>query len=686
MTAAGAPVIALGQSSDRIRSVREFENVWIPMYDGVRLAARIWLPEDAEQWPVPAILNYCPYFARLFTRPNDDARFPYYARRGYACVRVDIRGSGDSDGRPLDEYVKQEQDDALEIIAWIARQPWCTGAVGMEGISWSGFNCLQVAARQPPALAAIITHCSTDDRYTDDAHYKGGCVIHDMLNWGTVFLAFQGQAPDPDITGRSGWRERWLERLGAVEFNLGNWLTHPHRDAFWRHASVNENYGAIKCPVYAIGGWVDAYRNSVFRLLAGLSVPRKGLIGPWTHIYPHQGDPGPAIGYLDAALRWSEHWLKGVDTGIMTEPVLRVWMQDTPAVAGLPQVPGRWVAESSWPTPRLQEQVLFLTGSRQLELNAPVESQLELAPIQTVGVASGNWCPSGAGAADDLAIELSGDQRLDDARSLCFDSAPLEQPFEILGAPIVALDLSVDKPVAYVAVRLNIVASTGESRRVTYGVLNLCHRNGSERPVAMQPGHRYLVKVPLDHAAQRFPRGSRLRVALSTAYWPLVLPSPEPVRLTLFAGVSSVTVPIRTPRDDDAALRPFSAPYVPPVAVAAVSGQPGSRQVEWDVGGKRQVIHHNVGNGVALLQAIDTRLVGDSKMRCEIHENSTDAEIGYQFVAGWERGDLRPRIVATSLTTTTRTHFEVRGNIDAFDGEDRIFTRTWSQSIARDLV
>ena len=263
---------AIGDSSlpnNYPHKFREIENSWIPMSDGVRLAARIWLPEGTANEPVPAILNYCPYYARMHTRLKDDQRFPYYAGHGYACLRVDIRGSGNSDGLPMDEYVKQEQDDAVEIIKWIASQPWCSGAVGMEGLSWSGFNCLQVAARRPPALKAVLTHCFTDDRYADDAHYKGGCVVDDMFAWGTVFMAIQGQPADPAIIGDDGWRERWLERLNAVEFNIGTWMSHQHKDAFWKHASVSEDYDRVQCPVYAIGGWVDGYRNSVCRTLAG---------------------------------------------------------------------------------------------------------------------------------------------------------------------------------------------------------------------------------------------------------------------------------------------------------------------------------------------------------------------------------------------------------------------------------
>ena len=191
----------------------------------------------------------------------------------------DIRGSGDSEGLPQDEYVKQEQDDGVEIIAWLARQPWCTGKVGQYGISWGGFSALQVAARQPPALKAIITHCSTDDRYTDDAHYEGGCIIQDMFVWGISHTANGTRPPDPAIVGER-WREMWMERLNHLDFYVANWLTHQQRDAFWKHASVDEDYGQIKCAVYAVGGWVDAYNCAIPRMLAGLKCPRKGLIRP----------------------------------------------------------------------------------------------------------------------------------------------------------------------------------------------------------------------------------------------------------------------------------------------------------------------------------------------------------------------------------------------------------------------
>jgi len=168
--------------TDFPRRVRVVENDWIPLSDGTRLAAKLWLPEDAEEDPVPAILEYLPYRKRDATAHRDSIRHPYVAGHGYAIARVDIRGTGDSDGIILDEYLPQEQEDAVEVLAWLAAQPWCTGSLGMFGISWGGFNGLQVAARRPPGLKAIITVGSTDDRYADDVHYNGGDRKSTRLN------------------------------------------------------------------------------------------------------------------------------------------------------------------------------------------------------------------------------------------------------------------------------------------------------------------------------------------------------------------------------------------------------------------------------------------------------------------------------------------------------------------------
>jgi hypothetical protein len=272
-------------------AVEEHENVWIEMADGARLAARIWLPEGAESAPVPAILEYIPYRKRDMTAVRDSLMHPYIAGHGYACVRVDLRGSGESDGVLTDEYLPQELDDGVAVIDWLARQPWCDGKVGMIGISWGGFNGLQIAALRPPALQAVISACSTDDRYADDIHHMGGCLLGDNLSWASVMFAYNSLPPDPALVGER-WHAMWLERLRGSGLWLDTWLGHQRRDGYWRHGSICEDFGAVQCPVYAVSGWADGYSNAVFRLLAGLDVPRKGLIGPWAHRYPHIGEPG----------------------------------------------------------------------------------------------------------------------------------------------------------------------------------------------------------------------------------------------------------------------------------------------------------------------------------------------------------------------------------------------------------
>ncbi|MEY8839860.1 CocE/NonD family hydrolase, partial [Cribrihabitans sp. XS_ASV171] len=296
--------------TDFPRKVREIENIWIPMPDGTKLAARIWLPEDAEADPVPAILEYLPYRKRDGTVERDHLTHPYFAGHGYAGVRVDMRGTGDSEGVCLGEYLMQEQDDALAVIEWLAAQPWCSGKVGMIGISWGGFNGLQVAARQPQALGAVITLCSTDDRYADDIHFMGGAMLTEKLGWGATAFAIANTPPDPAIVG-DRWRDMWVERLENNGLWFLDWVRHQRRDAFYQHGSICEDYSAVQVPVYAVGGYADGYTNPIFRMMQNLSCPRKALVGPWAHKYPHFATPGPRIGFLQEALRWWDQHLKG---------------------------------------------------------------------------------------------------------------------------------------------------------------------------------------------------------------------------------------------------------------------------------------------------------------------------------------------------------------------------------------
>jgi hypothetical protein len=670
------------------REIREIENLWIPLADGCRLAARVWMPADAEAHPGPALLEFLPYRKRDFMRARDEPMHSYFAGHGYASVRVDLRGTGDSDGVILDEYSQQEHDDALEIIDWIAAQPWCSGAVGMMGISWGGFNSLQVAALRPPALKAIITLCSTDDRYADDAHYMGGCLLSENLQWGSILLTYNALPPDPELVGER-WRALWMARLeNAVPFPA-LWMGHQRRDDYWKHGSVCEDFAAIACPVYAIGGWADGYSNAVPRLLAGLSCPRKGLVGPWAHNFPHDAVPGPCIGFLQEALRWWDHWLKGLDTGIMQEPLYRVWMQDS--VAPLPtyeERPGRWVAEQAWPSPRIVEQRLFLNPGR-LETAATQATSLVFASPQTMGLSGGDWCAFGSEG------EMPLDQRGDDGRSLTFDSDPLPERLEILGAPVATLSLAIDRPCGMIAVRLNDLAPDGASTRVTYGLLNLTHRDGHERPTPLAPGQRYEVRVQLNDIAHAFPAGNRIRLAVSTAYWPIAWPSPEAVTVTLFSGTSALALPVRPPRAEDATLRPFEAPERGPLSSGHTALKPAAfkRTIERDLMSHETIYTQHSDGGefggasLARFEDIDLDIGYSILKRFRIGESdplSARAELVQKALL--RRGAWQARIETHSRLTASVAAFHFNTDLAAFEGDEQVFTRTWNLAIPRDLV
>lgn len=667
-------------------AVRVIENCWIPMSDGCRLAARIWLPVDAELSPVPAVLEYIPYRKRDFTRARDEPMHHYFAGYGYAAVRVDLRGSGDSDGLLLDEYLQQEHDDALEVIRWIAQQLWCSGAVGMMGKSWGGFNSLQVAARRPPELKAIIAVCSTDDRYLDDVHYMGGCLLNENLTWGSVLMSYNACPPDPELVGER-WRAMWRDRLEHAVFFPEVWLQHPHRDNYWKHGSVCEDYGAITCPVYAIGGWSDAYSNAIPRLLAGLKVPRKGLIGPWAHLYPHDGVPGPAIGFLQEALRWWDQWLKGADTGIMAEPMLRVWMQES--VQPKPfhkHRPGRWVSETQWPSPRIAHKRHWLNPDR-LSGAATGETQLDLRSPQTTGLDAGAWCGFGAPG------EAPPDQRGDDGCSLTFDSDAFHERLEILGAPVATLEIATDRAVAFIAVRLNDIASDGASARVTYGLLNLTHRAGHEHPELLKPGKRYLVTVTMNDIAHSFPAGHKMRLAVATCYWPIAWPAPQPVTLSLFTGKSFVDLPVRPSDPRDAAIRPFA----PPECAAAETTELRPAAL------KRIVERDRATNETLYTISSDG---GDSDSAKPVHIKAIDLEIGHTMLKRFRIGEADPgraqaEVIAktrfrrgawnTRIETRTRfssspEDFVLEAELAAYEGDEPFFTRVWTQRVKRNLL
>ena len=579
------------------------------------------------------------------------------------------------------EYLKQEQDDGLEIISWIARQPWCTGAVGMIGNSWGGFNGLQIAARRPQELKAVISSCSTDDRYEDDLHHQGGCVTSCTLEWASTMFTMNAKPPDPrHVDDR--WREMWFERMENNEPWAEEWLRHPRKDEFWKQGSVYVNYDDIQCPIYMVGGWTDPYVGVILRFLSNYSGAKKGLIGPWGHGYGHDQPPGPNMGFLQESLRWWDHWLRDADTGIMEDPMLTMWMPEAvPPEIHYTERPGRWFSEASWPTPNVDSRVFFLSDHTLDEEPQP-EGRIDHLGVQTAGRDGGEWASFG------YLPDWPPDQRNDDGLSISLTSAPLTERLEILGSPLAKLSVAADRPAAVISVRLCDVGPTGESTLITRRMLNLTHRDSDEHPEPLEPGKRYVVTVPLGAIAYAVPSGHRLRLAVSPTYWPFAWPSPEPVTLSLFTGESSrLELPVRSTSVQDLDVPNFDEPEAgPPIEVERLEPGSYSREHHLDILTGKLESMYSGGMGRVRLGHSGIESGGSSDWKYSITEGdplSASAEFNRSMSTG--RGDWQITVQTRSTWTCDLMHFHLTSELEAFEGDERVFDRTWRSTIPRDL-
>jgi hypothetical protein len=657
------------------RQVVEHADWGIEMPDGCRLSARVWMPVDADQNPVPVILEHLPYRKRDGTIVRDQYTHPWMAGHGYACIRTDMRGSGESDGLLEDEYLEQELQDACDVIAWVAAQPWCNGNVGMMGISWGGFNGLQVAARRPDALKAVITICSTVDRFADDIHYKGGCLLLENFGWSSNMLSYSSRPPDPALVGDK-WKEMWLHRLENQPWHLSTWLRHQHRDAYWKHGSVCEDYSAIQAAVLSIGGWHDGYRNTISHLVENLDAPVKGIVGPWNHKYPHYAGPKPAIGFLQEAKRWWDRWLKGEATGVENNPAYRAYVMDSmPPKRWYDERPGRWIAKADWPS-GLNIQTLHLMTNGELgnevsEINAKVSSPPDC------GTQGGEYFPFA------FSDELPGEQTPDDDNSACFDTDQYAQAIDIVGAAEIAFSVRSNKSQGQLAVRLCDVQPDGSVALITHGFINLCHHESHEFPAELVPGKVIQVTLKLDQCAYHLPAGHRVRVAVSNAYWPFIWPSPEQGELTLLAGKLALPVQPHSQEaewefEEPEGAEPWNCEVLRPASYSRTTDTQSDGVVVTTVlsdAGENRDLQHGLISGTKLQEQFFIDPGDLHSARCTSH---------WQQVGG--RDGQMWRTEAQASMTSDQSRFHTKAHLRAYLNEELVFERHFDDSIDRDLV
>ncbi len=539
------------------QSVHILENVRIAMRDGVTLSATLWLPGDAADGTrVPAILELIPYRKDDWRWMSDRARMRYFAEHGFAGCRVDVRGTGSSEGIALDEYARDETLDGVEVVGWLAAQPWCNGNVGMWGISYGGFTSIQVAAERPPALKAIAPMYATDDRYTDDVHYFGGCLTaSDVSQYAVSQIGMNALPPRPTFAGPD-WVNRWRTRLEQTPPWLLHWLRHQTDGPYYRQGSLAPDYDRIACAIYNLGGWMDGYTNAAWRMHLRCPAPSRTLIGNWGHLLPDTAFPGPNVDYLDELVRFFGTWLRGDDVGLDDEPDLIAFVREHAPPETFPAAwPGVWRGYRRAALNAAPRQTWWLAGD-ELSTDRPAAATKRSVTHQPTWGSNGPLA-SGAGASPN---GLWRDLRLDDATALTYTSAPMASPLDILGMPAVTLEIRSDMPTAHLVARLSAIAPDGTACLISWGALNLTHRDSHAAPRQLDPAQTYSVTLALKATGYRVAIGHRLRLTLATAHWPLIWPAPDPGAVHVIAGGARVSrVDLSLAPDETPIHRPLKA-------------------------------------------------------------------------------------------------------------------------------
>lgn len=668
--------------------------------DGVALSANLWLPVPVpapapagEEARFPAILEMIPYGKDSWRRNADVARGTYFAQRGFAFCRLDVRGTGSSGGVALDEYTAVETQDGYDAVEWLAAQPWCTGAVGMWGISYGGFTSIQVAKLRPPHLRAIVPVMATDDRYRTDVHYIGGCVTASELSQYAVSqLAMNAMPPDPAFRPDT-WRSDWLARLEATPPWLFEWLRRQHDGPYWRQGSLAPEYDAIDAAVLNIGGWMDSYVDAAFRMQARCSAPSRTIVGNWVHSLPATATPGPNLDELHEMIRFFDRWLRGTPNGVDEEPPVTWFERDYAEPEPFPtSLPGRWRAASAYPHPSVRARTWWFDGGpvplvgRLAEDGEPSAGVDDYRHRATVGTrAALSW---GAGSPPN---GLGRDLRPDEAFGPTFTSEPLAEAISILGVPEVVVHLEASAPVASLVARLTDVAPDGTSAQVSAGILNLTHRRSDAQPEALEPGRVEEVRLELRPAGYRFGVGHRIRLSLASAAWPVIWPSPFPATFRLHRGgatTSRLVLPVIPaaggPGDLPVPAFKTTPPELPEVGGEGTSDTPVWRITEDVIDGTVTVTIHDGGEDVLhdgrRLYAAETLSLTASDSNPAIA--SLDADVVYR----WREHAFETEIRATARQTSTAEAFDLAVALEVdVDGEP-FFRRRWSEAIPRRLV
>jgi putative CocE/NonD family hydrolase len=515
------------ESSQPVHQVKiEFDRR-IPMRDGVTLSADVYRPDASGRFPV--ILSRTPYSKTSGGKEALES-YRYFASRGYVAVVADVRGRGDSGG--VFVAYRDEGHDGHDAIEWCARQPWSTGKVGTVGGSYTGKNQWLAAVEQPPHLAAMVAMVTPSDPFVEFPtgvpipmdlgwhHYTSGHLVQslDSVDWSKIYRHLPLLTMD-EALGRPMpyWREMFR---------------HAKLDDWWESQRYQNKFDRVRVPVLHVSGWYDDEQVGTPLNFAGMVArgategvrrSQKLVMGPWPHGVMAEPtklgdvDFGPSAkldlrGYL---LRWYDHWLKGIDTGLMSEPPVRIFVMGA----------NRWRDEHEWPPARARRVKYFFHsrgransfyGDGSLATAEPSEEPRDRYTsdpgLEVPFITDPTFAQIG-GPDDYRPVE-----RRDDV--LVYSTEPLAEDAEVTGPVLVRLYAASSAPDTDFMAKLLDVWPDGFAQRLCDGMVRARFREGMHRPSPIEPGRIYAYDIDCWNTSQVFKKGHRIRLEIASSAFP----------------------------------------------------------------------------------------------------------------------------------------------------------------------
>jgi putative CocE/NonD family hydrolase len=651
----------------------------IPMRDGIRLYAKAWHPEG--EGPFPAVINYDPYRASDWRTMSRGNFFHYLARHGYVVLHLGVRGTDGSEGVVTDEYPLQEQEDGYDAVEWIATQPWCNGKVGMIGTSYAGFTAVQVAMHRPPHLKAIVPLYATDDRYTDDVHYDGGalCSLFDMAGWATMMVSMNALPPAEQIG--EDYEKVWEEHLKGNEPYQLNWLENQLDGPYWRPASLRSDFDSIDCPVLIIGAWRDFYRNSALRMYEHLNVPKKLLMGPWGHVFPDWGYPGPSINYMPQIVRWFDHWLKNKDTGMLEEPDFINFMRESsftiPEFSG---GPGYWMELNNWSSAKQKRKRYYLSTQKLDEKEVTMEGRDKYNYDVAVGLGNPTWHNSIINGGEE-------EREFDEKNSLVYISEPLDERLVIIGRPELELFFSSTASIVNLVVKLFDVSPNGSSDIVTWGILNVSHRKSHTNPEPLVPEEKVRLKIELDATSWIFHPEHRIKILIASSDFPNIWPSPFQAENTVWWGgdeKSCLKLPLihkSTSKDS-----PTFGEIEMPLDVYNILYSKPTSSFTHDSEQEVTTFQFSQNQEGSLYEEGISLIFDDCSTFTVSNKNPSNASLGNEHDIQIITENSRSRAITKARLESDKENFHVNYDLVVTVDEKEKFRRKWSKSFKRNFV